>query len=658
MLTTTYPLRVAYSIGVGIADVTGEAGSVGMMGYALPYQRTQGIHLRQWARAFVIADDTTGRRVVLVNTDTGMIFQSVHQEVVRRLQEKYGQRYSRENVMLSATHNHSGPGGYSHYTLYNVSTAGFRPKTFEALVSGIMEAIDRAESDTAPGEILLNHGELTGASANRALMAFERNPAEEKATFPSGIDPRMTVLRFRRNGNDIGVLSWFATHGTSMRNTNRLISSDNKGYAAYLWENNWAGRQSLAKAQGEKGFVAGFAQSNAGDMSPNIGAGDGYGPTNNEYGNTRVIGSRQALKARELFENATEVLDGPIDYRHKYVDFSAVELDDLHRKPGFDRTWPAIIGQAFTSGCYDGRGLPFIHQGDFRRHPMFKVLDKLVAQASPEVINGHAGKPVGLATGVCQPVPWTPQILPLQLIRIGRLVLVAGPGEFTITSGHRIRESVRGQLTALNPHIVFAGYANAYSGYITTPEEYSAQLYEGGSTHFGPATLPAYQQEYASVAADLATGEPTISNVESPDLRDKIWSFDPVKHIPDAATGSKPFGHVITQPPTFARRGEIVSAKFVSACPNNDTLNHGTFLEVQRREGDEWRTVATDDHWNTKFHWRRLALGHSRAVIEWLIPRDAQSGEYRLVHHGVAAQRGQLRSFTGVSNGFKLDEYE
>lgn len=645
---------MTYSVGTGIADITGEAGSVGMMGYALPYQRTQGIHLRQWARAFVIADDSSGKRVLFVNTDTGMIFQSVREEVLRRLAAEFGDRYTINNVMLAATHNHSGPGGYSHYTLYNLTTGGFRPKTFEALVNGIVEAVRRADADTSPGQILLNSGQLTGASANRALMAFERNPAEEKATFPSGIDPRMTVLRFQRGGRDIGVLSWFATHGTSMTNKNRLISSDNKGYAAYLWENEWAGRESLAKAQGEPGFVAGFAQSNAGDMSPNIGAGDAYGPTNNEYGNTRVIGSRQALKARELFDAATEILDGPIDFRHKYADFSDIELDDLHRKPGLRRTWPAIIGQAFTSGCFDGRGLPFIHQGEFKRHPMFKVLDRLVAAASPEIIAGHAPKPVGLATGVCHPIPWTPQILPLQIIRIGRLVLVGGPGEFTITSGKRIRDSVASQLPDLDPHVVFAGYANGYSGYITTPEEYSAQLYEGGSTHFGPATLPAYQQEFASLADALANDKPVLSTVEAPDLRNRIWSVDPVKFISDTASNDKPFGFVLVQPRPQHKPGDIVTATFVSASPNNDTRNTGTFLEIQRRDGDSWLTIATDDHWNTRFHWRRRVLGHSRATIEWLIPKDAEIGEYRILHHGTAATKSGAERFTGMSSSFQV----
>lgn len=34
----------------------------------------------------------------------------------------------------------------------------------------------------------------------------------------------------------LGVINWFAVHPTSMNNTNRLVSSDNVGYASILLE--------------------------------------------------------------------------------------------------------------------------------------------------------------------------------------------------------------------------------------------------------------------------------------------------------------------------------------------------------------------------------------------------------------------------------------
>jgi neutral ceramidase len=53
-----------------------------------------------------------------------------------------------------------------------------------------------------------------------------------------------------------------------------------------------------------------------------------------------------------------------------------------------------------------------------------------------------------------------------------------------------------------------AGYANAYAGYVTTPEEYAVQDYEGASTHFGKWTLPAWQTEFDKLAQRLLSGNP------------------------------------------------------------------------------------------------------------------------------------------------------
>jgi neutral ceramidase len=46
-------------------------------------------------------------------------------------------------------------------------------------------------------------------------------------------------------------------------------------------------------------------------------------------------------------------------------------------------------------------------------------------------------------------------------------------------------------------HLVLAGLTNTYASYITTPEEYGAQRYEGGFTLYGQHTLDAYIQVWA-----------------------------------------------------------------------------------------------------------------------------------------------------------------
>ena len=137
-------------VGRGMADITGEAAEVGMMGYASTAQVAAGIHMRQRARAFIVADQASGKRMVFVNNDLGMVFQGVQQAVLKQLQTKYGSLYGADNVILAATHTHGGPGGFSHYALYNFTTWGYNPRTFSAISWDIPQ-------DAVPGSYRIRH---------------------------------------------------------------------------------------------------------------------------------------------------------------------------------------------------------------------------------------------------------------------------------------------------------------------------------------------------------------------------------------------------------------------------------------------------------------------------------------------------------------------
>ena len=57
------------------------------------------------------------------------------------MQESLGNIYTADNVVLSATHTHSGPAGYMQYILFEVTSLGFVEQTFQALVDGISRSI-------------------------------------------------------------------------------------------------------------------------------------------------------------------------------------------------------------------------------------------------------------------------------------------------------------------------------------------------------------------------------------------------------------------------------------------------------------------------------------------------------------------------------------
>ncbi|MDQ6782730.1 MAG: neutral/alkaline ceramidase [Actinomycetota bacterium] len=639
-----------YLVGRGIADITGEAVDVELLGYGKKDQRATGIHTRLRSRAFVIADATTGRRILLVVSDLPMVFDSIRQEILRRLSARYGDLYTDHNVTLTATHTHCGPGGYSHHLLYILS--GFHPKTFAAIVDGVVEAIGRAHDDVAPATLTLARGELRDASVNRSRAAFERNPDGERAFFPDAIDPQTTLLRIEREGRTVGAVNWFATHGTSMTNRNTLISGDNKGYASYHWERVVEGGDYLAAAQPP--LIAAFAQTNTGDMSPNLNLAPGSGPTGNEFENTRLIGRRQYEAAARL---AGQAINGGVDSRTTWINLAdTVVAPEFTGDGRAHRTSRPAAGAAAFAGTDEGPGFRGFRQG-LGQNPLWEAFSRRVLyRLSGRLADAQAPKAVALPGNPlnARAVPLVQERVPVQLIRIGPLHLLAIPGEVTIVAGLRLRRRVAAIVGADIGDVLVAGYANAYIHYITTPEEYDAQRYEGGSTLFGRWELGAFEQAAALLARALRDGTRCPPGEPPPDLsaHRRPWRR---RSITDQVLSTAAFGDVLLAPRERYVAGEQALVAFVGAYPNNDQRRGDTFVEVQHAEGGGWRTVADDGDWSTKFRWARIGRQGSRITVSWDIPIVTAPGRYRIRYRGDASDRhGRMAPFIGVTAPFEV----
>lgn len=618
------------AVGTGIYDVTGPAAEVGMMGYARIDQQTGGIHTRLWARAFVIDDQT--RRVALVNVDLGMVMQAVKSKVVEKLKKRYGNLYHEGNVMLTATHTHSGPGGHSHYGLYNITILGFCRQNFDAVVDGIYQAIVKAHDNVAPAEVFLATGTVENATKNRSIEAYNANI---DAIFYPACDSTMTVLKFQRpDGRELGMISFFAVHATSMGNTNKLVSGDNKGWAERRFE-QLKGSDYLAREP----FVAAFANSALGDVSPNIYGGENGGGVN-DFASTEISGQKQLNCAWDLYHNASRKLTPRIDYRHAFTDFSDVTVTPEFTGGQAQKTAFAALGLAFAAGAEDGpSNIPFIKEGDYKGH------------YDP----AHGYKPIFLETGKMKPFPWTPEVLPTQIFTIGEVAILAVPGEFTTHSGRRIKETVRRDLERIGvEHTVITGPANAYVGYVTTREEYNEQHYEGASTHFGQWTLGAFRQQFKLLAESLAQGTVLPPGPTPRDLSDHQTELQPGV-ICDAPPLWGDFGDVETDAPATAERMKVLKVVFWGAHPKNDLkTNHG-FFEIQRRTGHGWEAFRYDYDLDTAMAWDRYGIAASKITVLWDIPQDAPCGTYRVYHSGAYKElEGAVRPYSGRSREFAV----
>ena len=183
----------------------------------------------------------------------------IRRSIVAKLSSLYPGVYTNDNIALVSTHQHSGVGGYLENLLPQITALGYVKQTADAIVAGTVLAVQRAHNNLAPGSLSVGNTTILDANINRSPSAYLANPAEERAQYQYDQDKELSLLRFDdAQGNARGFLSFFPVHGTSLYEVccasappghrlsfisascqnNTLVSSDNKGMAAHLYEGN------------------------------------------------------------------------------------------------------------------------------------------------------------------------------------------------------------------------------------------------------------------------------------------------------------------------------------------------------------------------------------------------------------------------------------
>lgn len=543
-----------YLIGTGKADVTDSFVGLGMMGFADDLQKAVEVDMNLFSRAFIISQNAnelnSTNRITIVVADIWSCTQAIKMEVITRLNANPSivGLFNSDNVLITGTHTHSGPGGYSHYFLYNLTCGGYDQVTFDIIVNGIVLSIIKAHYNLAPGRIYKNSGYLEDCGYNRSIKAYNSN--FDVANFKDATDKEMILLKFVKdnegNGSPypIGVLNWYAIHPTSLGQSNTKISGDNKGWASHLFEENKVNVISKSEL-----FIAAFANSSAGDVSGNVDKRGNKIPhdSKTDIDNMKTLGEKQYFKAKELFETANEELTGSISFKYTHLDMSNITIQNNTSK----RTWPAALGLSFgagssedseantfisflgvnfTSSIEEGKSTANLDIADTSTLGIaftglsIKLSNNPLAPPQPawnlpiidisinsKMSFGHSPKPIMFPLGRCTPFPLVPNIVPIQLFKIGQLGICGVPAELTTMCGRRLKESLMDTFGSIVNSIAIAAYSNAYSGYITTEEEYNQQHYEGASTLYGPHTLAAYIQEFSTLAKAIVSESDVIS---------------------------------------------------------------------------------------------------------------------------------------------------
>ena len=513
-----------------------------LLGWGQPAARIRRVEMPLQVRAVALQSGDV--RWVYVCAELCFITQSVR-DGVRSALEARGCPLEEAELVLAATHTHSGPAGYAHALFYNLTNPGHCPEVLAAVVGTMVEVILAALEELQPGQVSLHRGEIPldePVAFNRAVAAFQRNvdaPAIDPARPETATNRDLTVLRIDRADGPRAAICWFAVHNTSVHFDNFAVHGDNKGVAAAMLEEH--GREELGAAD----FVGIFAQGASGDVTPNYrpSAARGFtiGRHDDDFESARFHGAVQCRHALRLLATEGTPLHG-LSHVSRYVDFDGLAVDPAFAAGRTGQvTGTACYGLSFIEGTAEGPGplfhLPFIRRLLVLAVRGFKRLRSLWS-SQPDVYGpmfpfveagkGGHGKAFGLvnmraagfpgqldpvvaevhrlgALGVDLDTPWTPSIVPVHLTRIGDFALASVPCEPTTTAGRRLAQTVQQALGV--QWVQVGGYSNAYHGYVATNEEYQLQGYEASHTVFGQWTLGAYRTVFQQLSEHLGQAD-------------------------------------------------------------------------------------------------------------------------------------------------------
>lgn len=511
-----------YLAGTAKKEVTSFIPGVGMMGYGQPHNKVAEVGTPLWARCLVLRD-MNGKNIILIHLEQAFVTMALKEEIFHRIELNHPELALEESdLLVTAQHTHSAPGGYSHYPFYNLTISGFQTKVFETIVGGAVLAVTAALKEMIPVSLKWGEIEISAdkeVAFNRSIHAYLSNPESPKLSLQDkslAVNRKMEgLLLHDQQGKLKAHLNWFGVHCTSVSSFNQRIHHDNKGVAADLFEKN------------HPGSIAFFLQHTAGDISPNFiwdkKIGLMRGKFSDHYENAAFNGEIQFRESERI--EAHKSVSGKIESYLSYVDMAQAAAAPAH-------------GLAFFRGTLEGPGIPAGFAAVLRiTSRIRRFIDCMRSPECREFYRKHGPKDVvidhrnGNFVGVplkfwkalpvipshplnvfqmtakaraIETLPWVPSIIPFQLLRIGNLLIACVPGEITTIAGQRLHQLIEKESHGCGiEKIIITSYCNAYMGYITTAEEYQKQTYEGGHNVYGSETLDAVLLTYKKLVSRM-----------------------------------------------------------------------------------------------------------------------------------------------------------
>lgn len=327
-----------------------------------------------------------------------------------------------DNVIIGASHTHSGPGGVAFDLLWELAPATDLGKRElqQLMASRIAEAMIEAERNVQPARIGVGRVDLRNVTRNRRANI-------SPYVTPDSVDTDLAIIRVDKpDGSPLATLWNFAIHGTCFGPGNMKMSGDIMGQANALVERKVGGDS-----------VAIFINSDTADIAP---MGDMCRPLENMKGghvlSDAVLRAREGIPTVDKF--AMRVASTVVEFGHTNLNLT------LHRINNCTETDAIDLCKLCSSKFLNCRLNLKLGERWVENKPRFTALNLLVDGTNT--------------------------------------AFVTVPGEAIQELGYLIKRDAKQM--GFDQAFVF-GFANSHMGYFTTQREYEVGGYESLLTFWG-----------------------------------------------------------------------------------------------------------------------------------------------------------------------------
>ena len=270
--------------GVGRADITPPLGTP-LGGYAARKGAgATGVHDPIMAKALVLDDGAA--RIAILTTDLCV----TNPELVRRVAEDA--KFPAGQLLVCASHTHSGPGAYAKGLFATIGLGGFRQSVFDSLAAGMTRALTQALGSMRPAKLAIGESQLPDFMRNRRGVRSK--------------DPALWLMRVdTADGAPLASLLNLTAHGTVLPDRNMEFSGDWMGHAQSFLEREVPGLTAL------------YSNGAEGDISPNI-------PDNtSDFDGARAHGEKAGRAALELYRTLKPAAEAKIGFKTSVLQLPA-----------------------------------------------------------------------------------------------------------------------------------------------------------------------------------------------------------------------------------------------------------------------------------------------------------------------------------------------